>query len=245
MKRHILGAMALILAASAAPAFAADMVEEAPAPVVAPEEPMIFSWTGGYIGVNAGYGWGKSHFTDVQGYNQTDQRWSDSPNGFVGGVQAGYNWQTGNIVLGGEAEVGYMGLKKTSAQPGYPDTFARVDDDFYGALTARLGYAMDRTMIYAKGGGAYHFGDFKIYDNCNTGACGSGLMSGKEKIGAGFVVGAGVEHAFTDNVTARIEYNYFDFGKATITGEHVNGSVGDYKADLKAHTVRLGLNYKF
>src|SRR5690606_19045367 len=123
------------------------------------------------------------------------------------------------------------------------DTFASLDNGVYAGLSARLGFAMDRTLIYAKAGGVYSWGDFSVVDACSTGFCGPGLMSGSETVGFGYQVGGGIEHAFTDNWTGKIEYSYFDFGSRNVA--YTGTGSGNYSADLSAHTVKIGLNYKF
>lgn len=240
MKRFILATSAsVLLAGTAMAADAISVYEEPTAPVVfAP----AFTWTGPYVGLHLGYGWGDSTFDDVDGWNFTNQQFSVDPDGIFGGAQAGYNWQFNQFVVGIEGELGYLNLDGSAVQPGSPggDTIASLDGGVYAGLSARVGFAFDRTLVYAKAGGVYSWGEYHVNDACNIGPCGAGLMSGSETIGLGYQVGAGIEHAFTDNWTGKIEYSYFDFGSSNVAY-----ATGVYNADLSAHTVKIGLNYKF
>lgn len=231
-------------AATASSAMAADAIiyEPTPAPVSA-----VYDWTGAYVGAHLGYAWGDARFVDVDGYNNLNESFSFDPDGFLGGVQAGYNWQSGGLVLGAEVELGYLNLDGSRTQPLSPggDTYAAVDGGVYAGLSARLGYAFDRTLVYAKAGGVYSGGEFQVVDNCNTGACGPLLASGSERIGLGYQLGAGVEHAVTDQWSVKLEYAYFDFGKETVAILDSTGGLWDYRADLSAHTLKIGFNYKF
>ena len=243
MKRLILvTSVSLLLAGTAMAADAVAVYEEPAAPVLyAPS----FTWTGPYVGLHIGYAWGNSDFVDIDGWNVTDETFGFKPNGVFGGAQAGYNWQFGNAVIGAEAEIGYLNIEGSAAQPSSFDTVASTTGGVYAGLSARLGYAIDRTLIYAKAGGVYSAGDYEINDACAVGNCGPGLLAGTETIGLGYQLGAGIEHAFTDNWTAKIEYSYFDFGSRTINALDQNANLFRYDADLSAHTVKIGLNYKF
>lgn len=215
MKKILLaGAIALI----AAPALAADLPRRsgavAPAPVYAAP---IFTWSGFYVGAQLGYGWGK----DKANYNGTAA--STSPDGMLGGVHVGYNWQSGAFVYGLEADLEYANLKdkKTINAVVYSSKIGTS-----GSLRLRAGYAFDRTLLYVTGGLA---GADITHSNVTT------KNSGVEY---GWTVGAGLEHAFTQNWSARVEYRYSDFGKSKWAA-NVN------KADTTDHTVRVGLSYRF
>lgn len=240
MKTRLLAAA--ILMASTGLSFAAD-------PMVVVETPAYaaFDWSGAYIGVHGGYGWGDSDFRDSDGFNLFGQSFNVDSDGFIGGVQAGYNFQSGNLVAGVEAELGYLGLDGTDLQEDgvWNDTYGSVDGGLYAGLSGRLGFAMDRTLIYAKGGAVYFDGEYSVRDACNVAPCGVATLSGSKTVGWGYQVGAGVEHAVTNNWTLKLEYAYFDFGKQTVTGIDNLGGAWDYRADLSAHTIKVGANFKF
>lgn len=237
MKAQILAA-ALLLGTSGV-ALAAD-------PGIPMEEPPVgFTWTGGYAGVHIGYGWGDSDFTDEDGWNLQGQTFGVDSDGFLGGVQAGYNWQASSLVFGIEGELGYLDLDGSAAQIDgvFNDTFASVDAGLFAGLSARIGYAMDRTLLYAKAGGVYFDGEYSLSDEVTI--AGPAILSGSEVIGLGYQIGAGVEHAVTDNWTLKLEYAYFDFGNETVTGVDGAGDPSNYSADLSVHTLKIGANYKF
>ncbi|MFG1464421.1 outer membrane protein [Xanthobacter sp. DSM 24535] len=170
------------------PAMAADLSRPAPA-VVAPAAPPIFSWTGFYIGANAGYSWGKGK--DAADFYGLD------PSGWSGGGQVGYNYQfVNNVLIGVEADL--QGSDISSSTLGLSSKL-----DYFGTVRARLGYAFDRVLPYVTGGLAYGkntITDFGFSDS-NT--------------HVGWTVGAGLEYAMTNNWTARAEYLYTDLGTKT------------------------------
>ena len=236
MKVNVFTALAFF--GSSALAIAAD-------PAV--ETPMysVYDWSGAYAGVHLGYGWGDSDFTDLEGWNLFGQTFAIESDGFLGGVQSGYNWQSGSFVFGGEAELGYLDLGGRGLQQDgvFNDTYGLVDGGWYAGLSARLGFAMDRTLFYAKAGGVYLDGKYLLEDGVTL--AGPDTLVGSETIGWGYQIGAGVEHAVTENWTLKLEYAYFDFGSETVTGFDSGGAPWDYRADLSAHTVKIGVNYKF
>lgn len=232
------------LSAIAGSALAADVAVREPVPeaAIAP----AFTWTGGYVGLHTGYAWGDVDFTDVDTWNRSGQEFGRTSSGMIGGAQAGYNRQSGALVYGVEADLGYLGLDERFVQPDpRNDTFAGIESNFYAALSARLGFAADRTLFYAKGGLAYLNADLRVLDECSTGACGGGLLSARGDDFTGWTIGGGVEHAFSNRWTAKIEYTYFDFGTATAVGPNAFGTPFRYDADLRTHAGKLGLNYRF
>ncbi|QND68088.1 porin family protein [Mesorhizobium loti] len=217
MKKVLLGLLLSLLASSA---FAADAVVENVAPV--------FSWTGGYIGLQAGYAWGDGnlHQNNGPGFVETE------PDGFLGGVYAGYNYQmSNNIVIGAELDVVYAnvdGSGQIFAAPGlpFPGGIGTEELNWSGAARLRLGYAVDRFLPYIAGGVA--FGDIDISTNTVAPSFGDTFT--------GWTIGAGLDYAMTDNLLLRAEYRYTDFGTESFT-------IGD--VDLKTNEVRFGIAYKF
>ena len=160
----------VVLAGGVGSALSADIrvkapVYRAPPPVVA------YNWSGFYVGANAGYAWGKSDVTAaaagppagfsavVKPYLDTNGTFGLNPKGFVGGAQAGFNYQTGMLVDGLEADVQYLnvGASRDTGNISVPfaDT-ARFQDTFDArclvTIRPRLGVAFDRTLLYATGG---------------------------------------------------------------------------------------------
>jgi outer membrane immunogenic protein len=219
MKRLLIASTALV--AFSAGALAADLpVRSEPAPFV-PMAP-AFTWTGFYAGVNAGFAWGD--FTGTGG------RLFDDADGFVGGGQLGYNVQFGQFVVGLESDLQWTNFEAdrlaTTALPVGSD----AQLDWFGTTRARAGVAFDRTLVFGTGGLAYGGAEVAL----------PGIAS-DDNTHVGWSLGAGVEHAFTNNLTAKVEYLYTD-----LDDESYNlGAQGTPSAGAEFSTVRGGLNYKF
>jgi outer membrane immunogenic protein len=219
----------LLAAAMVSPSLAADLrspVYKAPlAPVVAP-----FSWSGFYVGANAGYAWGKADLSSPVGSFTTDTQ-----HGFLAGVTLGYNLQTGVWVWGIEGDVDYAWIKGNAvntvgtgcAGGGGCD----IKNTFFATARGRIGYAWDRFLPYLTGGAA--FGNSKISSPAGTSST---------KTNVGWTVGAGLEYAFLGNWSAKAEYLYADLGNGTCDASVCGVSV-DYK--IKTNIVRAGVNYRF
>jgi len=212
----------LFVATMAAPSLAADLPRPSyKAPIYAP---VYYNWTGFYAGINAGYGFGKSDWSGAGGTGST------TPKGFIGGVQLGYNLQTGSWVWGLEADFQYSGMKGSDAGGTGVCTGAGCETKlaWFGTGRGRLGYAgWDRWLPYVTGGAAY--GNVKATPN-------AGGDWTKTKLG--WTVGGGVEYAVMANWTTKVEYLYADLG--TVSG----GTPGN-DVTFKSHLVRAGLNYRF
>jgi outer membrane immunogenic protein len=200
-----------------------------PAPVIAAIP--VFTWTGFYVGVNAGYGW-NTHSNDtvfVPGVGFVSNGGSNG--GFVGGGQVGYNYQMGMFVLGAETDIQYADL-------GHNNNNGLIRDDngnWFGTARVRAGVAFDRALIYATGGFAY--GDIGRHGAYYDPVLG---YSGGSSTNTGWTVGGGVEYAFTNNLTAKVEglYVNLDSGHNDVLG-FGNTHTGEFGV------VRAGLNYKF
>ena len=232
MKKILLaGALALI----AAPALAADLPRRtaavAPAPAFAAP---IFTWTGFYVGAQAGYGLGKDKWA-ISG-SATDS-FSISPAGFVGGLHAGYNWQTGALVLGVEGDVEFSARDKKASRLIAGSTYTLGSDlGWGGSVRLRAGYAVDRALLYVTAGLAGA-------DITQTGSLGATRVK-RSGLEFGWTAGAGVEYAIDQNWSARLEYRYTDLGASKLTTTAFGGSVTT-KADTTDQTVRVGLSYRF
>lgn len=222
--KKLLFAVSLSLLATTA--FAADAIVEEAVVDVAP----IFSWTGGYVGAQAGYLWGDGRLEDGAAFNEPD------PDGFIGGLYAGYNFQMqNNVVIGAEVDVVYADVDGTGQTivGGVPiDQFVDQELNWSGAVRGRLGYALDRFLPYVAGGVA--FGD--IDATVHT----LGFPDASESASyVGWTIGGGLEYAFTDNLIGRAEYRYTDFGSETLDGDVVADM------ELETNEVRFGIAYKF
>jgi outer membrane immunogenic protein len=206
MKKILLSSVALLGLATGA--MAADLPSRrAPAPVVAAVP--VFTWTGFYVGVNAGYGWNTSDDFVFNG-----ERFDlDDDGGFVGGAQAGYNYQIGSFVVGLEGDIQYADFGGDDVVLSDGSVVDFNSSDWFGTVRARAGVAFDRALIYATGG-------FAFADDAT-----------------GWTVGGGLEYAFTNNLSAKIE------------GLYVNLDQDDdflgIDNDAEFGVVRAGLNFRF
>ncbi len=245
MKRFLVaGALAL---ATAGQALAADLPQpQAPAvyvPTVAP----VYNWGGIYFGGNAGYGFGSSEWSDPN--NAFGNTGTFSVTGFLIGPTIGVNFQTDAFVFGIEADADASWLDGKSSSPycgvaiGFPaGSQCETKNTWVGTVRGRVGYAADRVLFYATGGGAF--------GNIESGANG-GLVSTTK---VGWTAGAGIEAAFADNWTARIEYLYVALQNGscnTATGNPcgvdflTTGLPATQAVKFDASLIRLGVDYKF
>jgi outer membrane immunogenic protein len=243
-------------------AVAADLPVKAPvsrAPaIVAP----AWSWTGFYLGVNAGYGWNTTtgdYFCSYAGVVgdvgcSTPVSGVVKPRGGLFGVQAGYNWQRNRIVYGIEADIQWSGIKDSASAPvqcclpqlgeSVGVFSASANLEWFGTLRGRLGFAaFDRGLIYGTGG--------LIYGHESVSALvafpgGTSYSASSGSTRTGWTLGGGLEYAFTQNVTGKIEGLYYDMGSETIA---YTSPITLYTANAsfryRGGIVRGGLNYKF
>jgi outer membrane immunogenic protein len=224
---RILIALFALIAALASPSFAADLshpvYKAPPGMYVAPP----FSWTGFYVGINGGYGWGRSNWSSVATAG------TPKPNGGLLGGTVGYNLQTGIWVWGleGDIDASWMKGSDGSGTGVCTGVGCQTKNTWLATTRARIGYAADRFLPYITGGAA--FGDIKM-----TPAGGTSTTTTK----GGWTVGGGVEFAIAAAWSAKLEYLYADLGKATC-GAATCGI--DTAVTYKANIVRAGVNYRF
>jgi outer membrane immunogenic protein len=219
-------------------AAAADL--SAPAPIE-PPPPAAFSWTGLYFGGHVGYAW--SDFAS----EPTDAYGGQKPDGWVGGGQAGFNYQFDNrLVLGIEADASFGSLKDDVAfaigdpQDGLFELDYATKVSSFGTVRARAGYAFDRFLPYATGGLGWARAELDFSNTVSIDGVPviSNTASDKQTF-TGWTIGAGLEYAITNNITAKAEYLYTDLGSKDFDlGTPIS-------ADLTLQTVKFGLNYKF
>lgn len=202
--------------------FAADVVAD----------PVVYDWSGIYAGVQGGYGFGDNHWAERStGAKSLD----DGLEGIVGGVTLGANFQMdNNIVLGIEGD-GSFSDQHSNAQSNPPFSCGvgcETDVDWFGTVRGRVGWAMGSTMPYLTGGIA--FGEASVSNAIITTANNKDTLTG-------WTAGAGVEHAFTDHLSGKIEYLYTDLGKLD-TGP---GCAVSCYTDVNFSVVRVGLNFNF
>ena len=244
MTRHLAGVSLALL--SAGSAFAADLPSrKAPVAYIAP--PPVFTWTGFYVGINAGamfnaYNNNTSNFV----YGGSSQ--SNNKIGFIGGGQVGYNWQYNQILLGLEADFnGHSSISSNNSIYGFGG--GNSGSGFLGTGRGRLGYLFTPSfLVYITGGVAYG-NPFSSANNTAAyflfpglgGAYGAGFNSNQNQFRVGYTGGGGFEYMFTPNWSVKAEYNYVDLGRQSSNfGTFFGGG-----SRSTAHLARLGVNYHF
>ncbi|PDT92095.1 hypothetical protein CO669_02165 [Bradyrhizobium sp. Y36] len=207
MKRLVVGAAALVAAGWTASAEAADLNYGQRAPYTVTQPLNAYSWAGPYLGGNIGYEWGS-----------VDNNPS-KPSGFVGGVQAGYNFQNGPFVFGVEGDIQAAGAD---------DTFApwKFSNPWFGTLRGRAGYAFSNVLFYGTAGLA--FGELRAQT----------FGWSESHTTAGWTIGAGAEVGLAPNWSAKLEYLYIDLSTSQFA---ITGVSNGYSASV----VRAGVNYRF
>jgi outer membrane immunogenic protein len=220
MKNIFATATLLLIATSAS---AADAVSALPeAPVATDIATRGFEWTGGYAGLQGGYGWLDGHF-ETAGLNPLDGNFD----GGSLGAFAGLNKQFGNnVVIGIEGDLDHNWNEQDLTT--LIGTFTG-HADWQGSIRGRLGYSFGRALVYASAGWAAVHVDADL----STGASTSEIYNG-------YTVGAGVDYAVTDRIFGRLDYRYSDFGS-----KDLDFSGTKVESDLTQHTVRLGVGVKF
>lgn len=220
----------------------------------------IIDWTGFYLGAHGGYGWG-------------DKTWSVGPQppilplsvsgnveGALGGFHGGYNYQIGRLVLGLEGQWTWNNVKGTHSGTlgGFTNTFS-VDADWFSSVTGRVGYAVDRWLLYADGGAVWARETY----SAQLGAFPVLFQARDTRLG--WTVGGGVEYVIDRNWSVRGEYSYMNFE----TGRNGSGGglrfngvgvvpvppppppvvppPGIFDSDLEQHMhlLKIGLTYRF
>ncbi len=197
--------------------------------------PSAFRWSGLYAGVQAGYGWTNTDAVSTSIGSGLNQSFSYTSSGALGGIHAGYNWQSGNFVLGAETDLELSGISGSGV--GNLGGGHTTNLDWQGSLRARLGFTTGNTLIYATGGLAY--GGVSV--DRSAGASFAPFV-GDSFWKTGWTLGAGIEHAFTQTISARIEYRYTDFGQVSYTS---TGAGLIDTSDITQSAIRAGLSFKF
>jgi outer membrane immunogenic protein len=218
MKSIVRGALvAALLGTVSGAAFAADLPSRKEAPVYVAPAP-VFSWTGFYVGAEFGGQWGKDTGYLVNNFtsNALLSTGSYNTSGVVGGGLIGYNYQIGQFVLGVEGDLtGSSNQGRFTTANGIGSVNTQYG--FGAGIRGRLGYAFDRTLVYATGGWAYE----DISHTYNYWA-GGALRNPNSNTGrSGYTVGGGVEYAFNYNWSARLEYRWSDYGKFVQTYDNL------------------------
>ena len=223
MKRVFVASVCgLALSAAIGAAEAADLGRGYPPVARAPiYAPAYYNWTGFYLGINGGGGWGRSTWDAVGTF--------DISGGLIGGT-IGYNWQFGQAVVGVEGDIDWSGIKGTTTI--LCPLGCETRNSWLATVRGRLGYAFDRFLPFLTGGLAV--GNIRAT---------TPLLPGGTITTAGWTVGAGVEFAVLSNVTVKAEYLYVDLGNFNCglnCGLAPTGNVS-----FHTNVVRAGLNVRF
>jgi outer membrane immunogenic protein len=233
MRNLILSAAAL--AGLTGHALASDLPStKSPPPPVFTAAPIAFTWTGFYGGIEGGGGFANTRGAlNVKGAGATPYT-ARTNSGLLGGV-VGYNQQFGSFVLGveGNADGVFGGRRTTLVNNAYN---VRESSAYDADVRGRVGYAIDRALLFAAGGVA--FGNF------NTAYSGATLAApaifNSQRVG--WTVGGGMDYAFTNNIVGRAEYRFTDLGSANFT--NAASGVAD-KTKYQSNAALLGIMYKF
>ena len=227
-------AVATVLTASGQ-ALAADL----PQPGLPPaQSPGVYNWTGLYIGINGGYGTGNSNWSD----GPVGTTGSFPTSGFLIGGTVGANYQIGQYVFGIEGDADWSNLQGSSGStcgaisalvP--PPVGCQTQSEWLATLRGRVGYAFDRILVYGTAGAAF--------GNIQTGLNPPSTFD--SAIEAGWTVGGGLEFAFAQNWTAKVEYLFVDLpnGACTTVG-NCGGAAGSI-VSFNENVLRAGINFKF
>jgi outer membrane immunogenic protein len=233
MKRILLTTVSLGVLGLMSPAFGADLPFYTKAPRAATP---LYDWSGFYVGVFGGYGLGNHNLNNALGpagfANSTANY--EAKGGLAGG-EAGYNVQSGNYLVGVEADGFWSDIKGN-------DNFALGYDDasklrWGGTLRARGGITVDRLLLFFTGGWA--FGDL-LHTNTDPVL---GVVDQFTVHRNGLAAGGGIAYAITDNLIGKVEYRYYDFGR--YTRSNPPNAVLPYTVDSTYSVVTLGLDFKF
>ena len=230
---------------------------------IAPAPAPAYDWTGFYLGANAGYGWQPDYNVSITGSPliESSQAFgtvpyhvgSNSNGGFIGGGQVGYNWQSSSLVIGIEADIQYSGMNGDGASCSFlgcdnVKTSVSQDLNWFGTVRPRIGFAADQALFYATGGLIYGGVDDKANISEYAGS-GRQVRGDSSSTQVGWTVGGGIEYAFANNWTGKVEYLYYDLGDETVRGNQSNPADGvtyaKYDFQNKGNIIRAGINYKF
>ena len=246
---------AALAALAIAPAVAADLpaqtYSKAPAMVAPP------SWTGFYLGGSVGGGWNTNSWTNVNSIASTlnigAPAGNGNANGILGGFQGGFNYQIGpKVVIGIEGEYDFANIKgDTFLKPLDHPGLAMTKEKSIASVTGRIGGLYhDDILIYLKGGWAWSQFKYDVSTAAGEGVTGTypTLTDNRN----GYTLGFGTEYKLDRNWSAKIEYDYYDFGRKTVFFPQgsiplPSTSTGPFRVDIaqQTHVLKVGANYNF
>ena len=236
MKKFVLAAT--LFASGVASALAGDLSLR---PLVSYQAP-VWSWTGFYVGADAGYGWSNvDHSVSINALSV-----STKPSGFIGGIYAGYNWQFGQqFVAGLETDIAWANIADTSGivgKIGLVPFAIQAEDTLHwlGTTRARLGFLpVQSLMIYGSVGVAYGGVEDHVISSLGSSSIQSSFAQSfsASESRFGWAIGAGTEWAITNNLLTRAEWLHYDLGSTS--------NAFDVTSNHSGNIVRTGLSFKF
>jgi outer membrane immunogenic protein len=247
MKKLLLTSSSLLALMAVAPAFAADLPAQIPlkTPAIVPNP--YFTWTGCYLGGQVGGGWAHTEIADVPpnnlliGNGVVPGSLTVNTSGFLGGGQLGCNYQFAtNWMVGIEGDIVAANLSGNGNSLLGVVTSIDVKTNWVGSATGRVGYTWNRALFYLKGGAAWAGDKYRATDYL-----GSYLAASETR--SGWTLGVGLEWAFANDWSAKLEYDYYDFGNRSVNFVPVTSifTATPESVDQRIQTVKLGINYRF
>ena len=230
----IVGLAALV----AVPAMAADVAVRRPAYRPPPPPPILFTWTGCFIGGHIGGLWAsKEWFLRSEFFGQSDG--SHDADGFLGGLQGGCDYQLpGGFVIGIQGDYAWADADGSRASVLFPGDRNHSSIESLASVTGRVGYAWDRFLGYVRAGVAWERDEYHVSSPQAF------VVATASETRGGWTVGVGGEYAFTNFLSAFVEYNYYDFGNRDLTFVSPRDAfvvgIDETKTVLKG-----GFNYRF
>lgn len=206
-------------------ALAADLPTRSQAPFYPP--PPIFTWAGFYAGASAGLNFGQ--------FTEGGDNYFHNAFGGLFGIQAGYNYQSGPLVAGLEADLNFGSVYGANSPA--PGVYGAGNVTGDGTVRVRFGYALDRALLYVTGGYAGASVKGSLADNSGV----PSLFASQSAYLNGFTVGGGLEFAVTNNISLKAEYLFKDYGSAP----YFSGTRDAITSGISYSTLRAGVNYHF
>jgi outer membrane immunogenic protein len=224
-----------VIAFSGSPSLATDLPKPrviTKAPVKAPDP----TWTGFYLGGNAGIGVSQTTAKTELFPGLADRAGA----GFAGGGQIGFNWQFApHWVAGIEADVGHLGINRSFVDIDSPEVVLGVKTDWYGTVRGRLGYTSSPSLFYITGGVAY----VRVTNNYDEPII--GVVAARTETARGWTAGGGIETMLGGNWSAKAEYLYIDAGSQDVFNTEIFDGGSTTRFENRFHVFRYGFNYRF
>jgi outer membrane immunogenic protein len=234
----------IVLLASVGRVIAADMPVPQTVPVPPPfYYPAYYNWSGVYLGINGGYGFGQSQWT-----NAGISTGNFKTNGFLAGGTIGLNYQVNSFVLGFEGDIDWSGVQGTTACTGLSaglatplsaGTTCQTKSLWLGTGRARVGYAFDRLLVFGTAGAAFS----GLQGVLNQPGLTTAIFTLPPQLG--WTAGAGLEYAFTEAISAKVDYLYVNLGTLACPTPTFCGPFAAHSLSFSENLIRAGVNYRF